>query len=63
LVEVSVMEHTVHLLDLIDAVGGPPAPVDAVRRALDIVAAVPAPERLLETLTGRGPGTKLPLVR
>jgi len=63
LVEVSVMEHTVHLLDLIDAVGGPPAPADAVRRALDIVAAVPDPERLLETLTGRKPGTALPVVR
>lgn len=63
LVEVSVMEHTVHLLDLIDAVGGAPAPEAAVQRALDIVAAVPAPEHLLETLTGRAPGTNLPVVR
>ena len=38
LVEASVMEHAVHLLDLIDAVGGAPAPEAAVQRALDMVA-------------------------
>lgn len=63
LVEVSVMEHTVHLLDLVAAVGGPPPPAAAVRRSLELVTAVPDPAALLEALTGRGGTAVLPVIR
>ncbi|WP_111765876.1 maleylpyruvate isomerase N-terminal domain-containing protein [Nakamurella deserti] len=63
LLEVAVMEQTVHLLDLIAAVGGPAAPAAAVRRSLQVVAAVADPVGLLEVLTGRGGTSLLPVIR
>jgi uncharacterized protein (TIGR03083 family) len=63
LVEVSVMEQTVHLLDLVAAVGGPPAPPAAVHRSLELVTAVADPVALLEALTGRGGTAVLPVIR
>ncbi|MQY24909.1 maleylpyruvate isomerase N-terminal domain-containing protein [Nocardia aurantia] len=53
LVEVSIVEATVHLLDLIAAVGGPPAPRDGVRRTVEVLAAVPDPVAFIESAAGR----------
>ncbi|MFC9998209.1 maleylpyruvate isomerase N-terminal domain-containing protein [Nocardia sp. NPDC127526] len=61
--EVAVVEATVHLLDLIAAVGGDPAPPAAVARACEIVLAVPDPLPLLEAATGRSTTSPFPVLR
>ena len=63
LVETALVEYTVHLLDLVAAVGGPPVPPAALARARDIVLAVPDPAQLLEAATGRGEHRVLPVMR
>ncbi len=63
LTEVALVEHTVHLLDLLDAVGGPPPPPESVARAVQIVLEVPDPTLLLEAATGRGGHVVFPVMR
>lgn len=61
--DVAVMEATVHLLDLVDAVGGEPPAADALARTRDILAAVPDPAAFIEAATGRSPEPVLPVIR
>nr|WP_245721574.1 hypothetical protein [Nocardia crassostreae] len=61
--EVAVVEATVHLLDLIAAVGGAPAPLAAVTRANEIVLAAADPLPLLEAATGRSAVSPFPVLR
>ncbi len=63
LTEVALVEHTVHLLDLLDAVGGPPPPPETVCRACRIVLDVPDQVQLLEAATGRGRREVFPVMR
>ncbi|MGA5822381.1 maleylpyruvate isomerase N-terminal domain-containing protein [Kitasatospora sp. NPDC094028] len=61
--EVALMEATVHLLDLIAAIGGP-LPADAAlafTRAL--LAEVADPVEFIEAATGRSPAAVLPVIR
>jgi len=61
--ETAVVEGTVHLLDLIDAVGGAPPPADALAMATRILSAVPAPAAFIEAVTGRDGRGVLPIMR
>lgn len=62
--DVALVEATVHLLDLVAAVGGPPPPPAAIARSLDVLVDVADPAVLLEVLAGRRPpGDHLPLLR
>lgn len=61
--ETAVVEGTVHLLDLIDAVGGPPVPADALRMTTNILADVHGPATFIEAVTGRGGADVLPVMR
>ncbi|WP_040816160.1 maleylpyruvate isomerase N-terminal domain-containing protein [Nocardia concava] len=64
LAEVGVVEATVHLLDLIAAIGGPPPPEAALRRSVEILAAVPPSTAFIEAVTGRGPAEAVvPILR
>ncbi|GAA5082369.1 maleylpyruvate isomerase N-terminal domain-containing protein [Nocardia iowensis] len=63
LVEVAIVDLTVHLLDLIAAVGGPPVPEPALRYTAQILAAVPDPIEFIEAATGRGTVAVLPVMR
>lgn len=63
LTEVALVEHTVHLLDLIDAVGGPPPSAETVSRACQIVLEIPDQTSLLEAATGRGGRAVFPVMR
>lgn len=64
LVDVAIMEATVHLLDLIAAVGGPPPPDAAVDRTRSVLARVADPIALIEAAAGRtDPATALPVIR
>ncbi|MEY9845548.1 maleylpyruvate isomerase N-terminal domain-containing protein [Streptacidiphilus sp. MAP5-3] len=51
--EIAVTEATVHLLDLIDAVGGPPPPAAAVRATRDLLVDVVDPTVFIEAAAGR----------
>jgi hypothetical protein len=53
LADVSLMEATVHLLDLIAAVGGPAPSADAIAATRDLVVRVADPIRFIEVATGR----------
>ena len=58
------MEATVHLLDLIDAVGGVEPSVDAVSMSRDLLIRVPNPVAAVEVLAGRvAPDTAVPAIR
>ncbi|GAB0106643.1 maleylpyruvate isomerase N-terminal domain-containing protein [Nocardia sp. JMUB6875] len=62
--EIGVIEATVHLLDLIAAIGGPPPPEAALRRTVEILAAVPPSTAFIEAVTGRGPAEAVvPILR
>ncbi len=62
--EVALMEATVHLLDLIDAVGGVEPSVDAVSMSRDLLIRVPNPVAAVEVLAGRvAPDTAVPAIR
>ncbi|MCX4093149.1 maleylpyruvate isomerase N-terminal domain-containing protein [Nocardia sp. alder85J] len=63
IVEAAIVEATVHLLDLIAAVGGTDVPEDGLRRTVQILAAVPDPVVFIESVTGRGEGTPTPILR
>jgi uncharacterized protein (TIGR03083 family) len=53
LAEVSLMEATVHLLDLIAAVGGPAPSADAIAATQDLLLRVADPIRVIEVAAGR----------
>ncbi|GAA2246508.1 MULTISPECIES: maleylpyruvate isomerase N-terminal domain-containing protein [Kitasatospora] len=61
--EVAVMEATVHLLDLVAAVGGPPPPAAALEATRELLAGVPDPVAFIEAATGRADGPVLPVMR
>ncbi|WP_433727906.1 maleylpyruvate isomerase N-terminal domain-containing protein [Nocardia sp. CA-129566] len=61
--EVAVVDVTVHLLDLIAAVGGSPVPEPALRLTREILAAVPDPVEFIEAATGRSKVAVLPVMR
>jgi uncharacterized protein (TIGR03083 family) len=64
LTAVAIVEATVHYLDLLDAVGGEPLPVEALDYTRDILVRVSEPGPLIEAITGRrNPLTWFPLVR
>ncbi|MEE1786050.1 maleylpyruvate isomerase N-terminal domain-containing protein [Streptomyces sp. SP17BM10] len=63
LAEVALMEATVHLLDLIAAVGGPP-PADAALHAVRaLLAEVADPVAFIEAASGRSDAAVLPVIR
>ncbi|WP_167476122.1 maleylpyruvate isomerase N-terminal domain-containing protein [Nocardia arthritidis] len=57
------VEATVHLLDLLDAVGGDPVPASALSRTAEILSAVPDPVAFIESATGRSNAAVLPVMR
>ncbi|WP_225729954.1 MULTISPECIES: maleylpyruvate isomerase N-terminal domain-containing protein [unclassified Nocardia] len=61
--EIAVMEATVHLLDLVAAVGGPPPPAAALRLTGEILVAVADPVEFIEAATGRTERSVLPVMR
>ncbi|NKY52431.1 maleylpyruvate isomerase N-terminal domain-containing protein [Nocardia vermiculata] len=61
--ETSLIEATVHYLDLIDAVGGPPPPPAALRATATILAAVADPTEFIEAATGRTDSPLFPVMR
>ncbi|MFE2108763.1 maleylpyruvate isomerase N-terminal domain-containing protein [Kitasatospora sp. NPDC059463] len=63
LVEVAVMEATVHLLDLTAAVGGPPPPSAALEATRILLAEVADPVEFIEAAAGRTGNPVLPVIR
>lgn len=64
LVDVAIMEATVHLLDLIAAVGGPLPSTAALDRTRSVLTRVADPIALIEAAAGRAdPATALPVIR
>ncbi|WP_316527753.1 maleylpyruvate isomerase N-terminal domain-containing protein [Kitasatospora brasiliensis] len=61
--EVALMEATVHLLDLIAAVGGPPPAEGALRFTRALLAELADPVAFIEAATGRGDRPVLPVLR
>ncbi|MEU8921497.1 maleylpyruvate isomerase N-terminal domain-containing protein [Kitasatospora sp. NPDC048545] len=61
--EVALMEATVHLLDLIAAVGGPPPPGAALDATRALLAEVADPVDFIEAATGRSARSVLPVIR
>jgi uncharacterized protein (TIGR03083 family) len=62
--DITLMEATVHLLDLIAAVGGVAVPDEAITAVRDLLTRVADPVALIEAATGRRPcGDVLPFVR
>ncbi|MFJ5121540.1 maleylpyruvate isomerase N-terminal domain-containing protein [Kitasatospora sp. NPDC088548] len=61
--EVAVMEATVHLLDLIAAIGGPPPATAALHATRTLLAEVADPVAFIEAATGRTDTPVLPVVR
>jgi hypothetical protein len=62
--EVALMEATVHLLDLADAVGGVEPSTAAVTATRDLLIAVPDPAAAIDVLAGRAvPDTVVPAIR
>ncbi len=62
--EVALMEATVHLLDLADAVGGIQPSERALAATRDLLIAIPDPIAAIEALAGRAdPATMLPAIR
>ncbi|WP_024800468.1 maleylpyruvate isomerase N-terminal domain-containing protein [Nocardia sp. BMG51109] len=57
------VEGTVHLLDLIAAIGGEPVPEAALRRTVEILSAVPDSVTFIEAATGRSKAPVLPVMR
>lgn len=64
LTDVAVMEATVHLLDLVAAVGGEPPAPDALAHTSALLARVADPVRFIEAAAGRAePASVLPVIR
>ncbi|MEU1289315.1 maleylpyruvate isomerase N-terminal domain-containing protein [Kitasatospora sp. NPDC005856] len=61
--EVALMEATVHLLDLIAAVGGPPPAEGALDFTRALLARVADPVDFIEAATGRSAAAVLPVIR
>jgi uncharacterized protein (TIGR03083 family) len=62
--EAALMEATVHLLDLADAVGGIEPSPEALAATRDLLIAVPEPTAAVEVLAGRAPaGAAVPAIR
>jgi hypothetical protein len=62
--EVALMEATVHLLDLADAVGGVQPSENALAATRDLLIAVPDPAAAIEVLAGRAdPAAAVPAIR
>ncbi|MET8627031.1 maleylpyruvate isomerase N-terminal domain-containing protein [Kitasatospora sp. NPDC004669] len=61
--EVALMEATVHLLDLIAAVGGPAPAEGALNFTRDLLAEVADPVAFIEAAAGRGSAPVLPVIR
>ncbi|WP_280335411.1 maleylpyruvate isomerase N-terminal domain-containing protein [Nocardia wallacei] len=61
--DTTTVEATVHLLDLIDAIGGAPVPPAGLRRTAEILAAVADPVDFIEAATGRSQARVLPVMR
>ena len=62
--EVALMEATVHLLDLADAVGGVQPSGHALAATRDLLIAIPDPIAAIEVLAGRtDPATAVPAIR
>jgi len=62
--EVALMEATVHLLDLADAVGGVQPSRQALAATRDLLIAVPDPTAAIEVLAGRAdPAAAVPAIR
>ena len=63
-VRIILMESTVHLLDVLDALGrAPEPPADALRETADLLAAVADPVALIEAASGRVAASPLPVLR
>ncbi len=64
LTDVAVLEATIHLLDVVAAVGGDGPPLDAVQFVGALLARMPDPVAFIEAATGRGATTGvLPVLR
>ncbi|MEV7025550.1 maleylpyruvate isomerase N-terminal domain-containing protein [Kitasatospora sp. NPDC093558] len=63
LAEVALMEATVHLLDLIAAVGGPPPADAALHATRALLAEVADPVAFIEAAAGRSDAAVLPVIR
>ena len=62
--ETALMESTVHLLDLADAVGGIEPSSEALTATRDLLIAVPDPTAAVEVLAGRAdPAAAVPAIR
>jgi len=62
--EIALMEATVHLLDLADAVGGVEPSEQALAATRDLLIAVPDPVAAIEVLAGRAdPAAAVPAIR
>lgn len=62
--DVALVESTVHLLDLVDAVGGVGPSTGAVEATRDVLIAIPDPTAAVEILAGRvTPSCVLPVIR
>lgn len=62
--EVALMEATVHLLNLADAVGGVEPSPEALTATRDLLIAVPNPTAAIEVLAGQAdPATAVPVIR
>jgi hypothetical protein len=62
--EIALMEATVHLLDLADAVGGVQPSAQALAATRDLLVAVPDPIAAVEVLAGRAdPAAAVPAIR
>jgi hypothetical protein len=63
LLEMAILETTIHLLDVIDAVGGPTPEPRALARTRNILADVPDPRTFIEVASGRSQQPILPVMR
>ncbi|QBJ97897.1 hypothetical protein ERC79_19565 [Rhodococcus sp. ABRD24] len=61
--DMAILEATVHLLDVVDAVGGSAPESEALERTRDVLAAVPDPRAFIEAASGRSKAQVLPVMR
>ncbi|CAM2816853.1 maleylpyruvate isomerase N-terminal domain-containing protein [Prescottella defluvii] len=61
--DMAILEATVHLLDVVDAIGGPAPETAALERTRDVLAAVPEPRAFIEAASGRSSDQVLPVMR
>lgn len=62
-IDIAVLEATVHGLDLAAATGGPPPPAEGLAVTRDLLVRMADPVRLIEAATGRTADPLFPLVR